>query len=31
VRECIAARPPQWIEVEVPDGYVLGPGEEWVA
>ena len=31
VRECIVARPPQYEEIEVPDGYVLQPGEEWVA
>lgn len=30
VRECICARPPQYEEIEVPDDYVLQPGEELV-
>ena len=28
VRECFQARPPQYEEIEVPDNYVLQPGEE---
>jgi hypothetical protein len=27
LRECIVARDPQYAEVEVPDDYVLQPGE----